>query len=528
MPEWERGAMASDVNPAATDDSTVAGTIAGLLATARWFGGKAVGVDRVRLHDRVPLPDSGGAELLLVDVHAAGRSAAERYVVVRRGPDGDARDDAAALARWLAAAIEQPTTLPGRAGRFVVHATSGAASGAAGRDGHAWAAAPPDDGIVPLGGDASNSSFLVPTAEAGLCVKVLRRCRAGIQPEVEVGEFLARESSWRETPRLRGWLEYVEDRPPPAAAVSTAVATVHDFTPGCTTAWDQLSRLLAAGGSGAVAIDPLLPIVARIGGATARMHGALASRPTVAAFAPRPAGAAARRSLAAAMAGHAIEVFARVEREGARQPAAVARRLRALLAARARLVGRFERLETIPATAPDIRVHGDYHLGQVLVGDADDRVLVIDFEGEPGRPLEERRAAWSAAKDVAGMCRSFDYLLRQAAKAGGPAYDAAAVARLEGCFLDAYRAAAAGGGWWPATDAEAAGLLEAFRLDKAIYELAYELDNRPDWIDVPLAAVEQAAASGDAAAVEQAAASGDAAAVEQTASQGDAAAAPPA
>jgi len=508
--------MSSDADSGTPGMSELEGPVARALAAARWFAGKATGIDRVRLHDRVPLPGAGGAEVLLVEVHAAGGSAPDRYVMVRRGSDDDAGSDnvagndnvngndaAAALARWLAAAIGAPVVLAGQAGRLVVHATAGTAPGEPRTGGvaSARAAAAPSAEIVPLGDDASNSSFLVPTAAGGLTVKLVRRCRTGIQPEVEVGEFLAREcGGWRETPRLRGWLEYVEDRPSPEPSASTAIATVHEFAPRCTTAWERLSGLLAAAAPGDDAVAPLLQFVARIGAATARMHEALAARPGIAAFAPRPASAAGRRSLAADMATHALEVFARVEREAARQPAAVAARLRAVLAARSRIVGRFERLARVAATTPDIRVHGDYHLGQVLVGDADDRVLVIDFEGEPGRPLALRRATWSAAKDVAGMCRSFDYLLRQAAKTGGPPYDAAALERLERCFLDAYRAAAAGGSWWPAAAAEAEALLEAFRLDKAIYELAYELDNRPDWIDVPLAAVEAAASPPDGTA----------------------------
>jgi maltose alpha-D-glucosyltransferase/alpha-amylase len=146
-------------------------------------------------------------------------------------------------------------------------------------------------------------------------------------------------------------------------------------------------------------------------------------------------------------------------------------------------------------------VHGDYHLGQVLVVAHDtqqlaadhSRVLVIDFEGEPGRSLADRRSKTAAAKDVAGMCRSFDYLLRHVAKSTGRPYAAADLEHLETCYLDAYRAVAVGQPWWPADRATADTLLAVFKLDKAIYELAYELNNRPDWIDVPLAAVEEAA-----------------------------------
>ena len=118
-------------------------------------------------------------------------------------------------------------------------------------------------------------------------------------------------------------------------------------------------------------------------------------------------------------------------------------------------------------------------------------VLVIDFEGEPGRTLAERREKTAAAKDVAGMCRSFDYLLRHVAKSSAKPYAAADLARLEACYLGAYREVALGQPWWPADPTTADALLAPFKLDKAIYELAYELSNRPDWIDVPLAAIEE-------------------------------------
>ena len=138
----------------------------------------------------------------------------------------------------------------------------------------------------------------------------------------------------------------------------------------------------------------------------------------------------------------------------------------------------------------NIRVHGDYHLGQVLVGPHDEQVLVIDFEGEPGRELEQRRAKTSAAKDVAGMCRSFDYLVRVAAQQSGVAADPADTALLEATFLTAYQAKAAGAAWWPADSTAAMALLATYKLDKLLYELAYELHNRPDWIEVPLTALE--------------------------------------
>jgi maltose alpha-D-glucosyltransferase/alpha-amylase len=366
--------------------------------------------------------------------------------------------------------------------------------------------------VSPIGGDASNTSLVVRSGSGGWVIKLFRRCRAGIQPEVEIGEFFAAASPWQDTPRLCGWLSYL---PADNASVgeSTAIATVHAFAPGHTTGWDRLVGLLTAGdGLTGRAGDEVLAIVAALGRVTARMHRAFASRSDIPAFAPEPATPAGRQAAATGMRCHAERVLALIESRLPQLEPTISRRLAAVLAARASLVGRFECLSSVALGTSTIRVHGDYHLGQVLVAEQEsqvlvaehdskllvaehDSVLVIDFEGEPGRTLAERREKTAAAKDVAGMCRSFDYLLRHAAKATGRPYAAADLERLEKAYLDAYREGAAGQPWWPADRVAADTLLASFKLDKAIYELAYELNNRPDWIDVPLAAIEEMVAT---------------------------------
>ena len=115
--------------------------------------------------------------------------------------------------------------------------------------------------------------------------------------------------------------------------------------------------------------------------------------------------------------------------------------------------------------------------------------MPIDFEGEPTRPIAERRRKTSAAKDVAGMLRSFDYLWAHVDRLHGLAHGNPAT--LAEAFLEAYRRGAAGEPWWPADADEEQRLLAAFTLDKAVYELAYELANRPDWVEVPLGALEK-------------------------------------
>jgi len=465
------------------DDAAIAARIATTLPAARWFAEKGAAIAGVSLADRIgpgPVGQAGaGASIVLAAVRIAGRDEEHRYCLVVDPRGDDVAGDPAAV-RWLVETILAAARLPGTTGALAGHRLAGPPA--------VW---PPDATVTPAGLDASNSSFVVRAVGGGFVVKLFRRCRTGIQPEVEIGEFLAAATGWKGSPRLLGWLEHVAAD----GAGSAALATVHEFVPGCTTAWDRLVGLLVAAGPQAALPADAVALAARLGTATGRMHAALAARPDVPAFAPETPTAAGRRAMAARMAAHADEVFTLIESRLPDVAPPVALRLRRLLGSRTELLGRFAPLGSLAMTTPNIRLHGDYHLGQVLVGEDDDRVLVVDFEGEPGRPVEERRMKASAAKDVAGMCRSFDYLLRHVAATTGGRHRADDLRRLEAAFLDAYRAAAAGGAWWPADSAAAAELLDIHRLDKAIYELAYEITNRPDWVGVPLAALEELAAT---------------------------------
>jgi trehalose synthase-fused probable maltokinase len=487
------------------DDATLASRLAATLPTARWFGDKAERIEGVTLHERRVLPTAATAaeppaELALADVRLAGQATAARYVAIVAPDGGDAAATPQA-ARGLLGTVLTGVTLAGRHGAFI-----GRPAGRREGD-HLPPAAVT---VSPIGSDASNTSLVIHAPAASWVIKLFRRCREGIQPEVELGEFFA-ATSWPGTPRFCGWLGYEPAREGGAtgtAAAPTAIATVHEFTPACVTAWERLVTLLSAAAPGGdwlagPAGKEVVGIVTALGRTTAEMHRELASRPDLPAFAPEPATAAWRQAAAVRMREHAAGVCTSITSRLASMEPAIARRLGAVLAAWPRLERGFARLGEVARSAANIRVHGDYHLGQVLVAEHDPRslvaehdgqVLVIDFEGEPGRTLAERREKTSAAKDVAGMCRSFDYLLRHVAKTTGRPYAAADLRRFKNHFLAAYREVAAGSAWWPADPAAADGLLAVFELDKAIYELAYELNNRPDWIDVPLAAVEEAAA----------------------------------
>jgi maltose alpha-D-glucosyltransferase/alpha-amylase len=442
--------------------------IASWLPQARWcVGGTAA---ELILADAC---HADGVTLALVDARSPAGGEPVRYVVPVTNDTGADAACTPAFARWLVDVVTTGRSVPGLHGTFVGRPAGGQAT----------SADAPDD-VVPLGADASNTSCLVRARGGGCVTKLLRRCRAGIQPEVEIGAFFATQSPFAATPRLRGWLEYR----PGGGGPTTALATIHDHLPSCESAWDVLGRLLTDGGLDGQHRDRIAGLVAAIGRVTAAMHVALAARPDVPAFAPHDVTTADRAAAAADLMAHATEVLA-VAAAATALPAGVADRVRRVVAAR-EAIG--TRLRGIADVLPPklIRVHGDFHLGQVLVAAADDRVFVIDFEGEPGRSLETRRAFAPAAKDVAGMCRSFDYLARHA----GVSHPSDTAATLARHYRSAYATVAAGHPWWPAEDATADRLVKILALDKAVYELAYELRHRPDWVGIPLAGIEAALA----------------------------------
>jgi trehalose synthase-fused probable maltokinase len=149
------------------------------------------------------------------------------------------------------------------------------------------------------------------------------------------------------------------------------------------------------------------------------------------------------------------------------------------------LIGHARQLAHVPPTGQKIRIHGDLHLGQVLRSGGD--WLLFDFEGEPGRSFTQRREKYSALRDVAGMLRSFDYAEATVRLEGQPEGDRLAPARQ--AFLDGYREATAGAAFLPQSEASFTAMLGAFELEKMLYEVRYELQNRPDWVRIPVQAL---------------------------------------
>jgi trehalose synthase-fused probable maltokinase len=365
-----------------------------------------------------------------------------------------------------------------------------------------------------LRGEQSNTSIV---CDDRLVLKVFRRLDAGESPELEVGRFLTLRARFPHVPQLAGFAGYAGPTGSPTVAVLTtfvpndgdgwgwALARLRDYYAAARTR--PAGEATAAGAGTLVADD--LAAARRLGEVTGELHVALASDPDDPAFAPEPVSPGDLEAWGAAVEARVAGALGELRCSGiaAAEPG-IERVLATAGTAAARIRGAIGRLAGVPLWKT--RGHGDYHLGQVLrVAGPGDRFAILDFEGEPARPLAERRARHSPLRDVAGMLRSFTYAswagLFEAA--GGPSaarrdiergvpwesWRAAWDAASGSAFLQGYLAATVERGvkLVPASPEVLALLLSVFSLEKAAYEVSYEINNRPAWLPIPLAAFER-------------------------------------
>ncbi len=311
-----------------------------------------------------------------------------------------------------------------------------------------------------LSAEQSNTSLVF--GESAI-LKVFRRVFAGQNPDLEVTRALARLGS-QHVARPYGWIEATLDDGEPAL-----LAILSEYLRGACDGWSlaetSLRDLYADTGHAADAGGDFAGEAQRLGAATGSVHAGLAT-----AFGTSLLGPEAVAELAAQMLGRLEEASAEVP-ELARCAGKAAAAYTALAAL---------------AALPVQRVHGDYHLGQVLRTQAG--WVVLDFEGEPAASLDRRRSRSPALRDVAGMLRSFDYAARHQliGRPGEARLSAAAtewVARNQAAFCAGYAEASG-------TDPRAqAVLLRALTIDKAVYEVTYEARHRPTWVYIPLDAI---------------------------------------
>jgi maltose alpha-D-glucosyltransferase / alpha-amylase len=350
-----------------------------------------------------------------------------------------------------------------------------------------------------IGAEQSNISLIV----GSMVLKLYRRLRPGVQPELEVAQFLTHIARFKNTPALLGAVAHVEDGAEPST-LAVAFGFVENQGDAWTVIVEALDRaledisLLPEADSWREALDRLytfpLDLATKLGQRTAEMHRAFATETSDPAFKAEPLGGDQVRRWCESLRSDAARAFATLANVGREDNGTTAQHVAQLLAKRPEVFAYIEALAQLTATAMVTRIHGDYHLGQVLV--AKDDVVIIDFEGEPGRTLAERREKTSPLRDVAGLLRSLDYaasaaLDRFATRTGGlPERIVGATSawreRAGREFIDSYVQTADGMASFPRDRADAAALLELFLLQKTLYEIAYEGANRPSWVTVPV------------------------------------------
>jgi trehalose synthase-fused probable maltokinase len=447
--------------------------LAAWLRSRRWFATKTRRIVAVDVDDLVPLPPG---TMAIVRVRLDDGTA-DRYCLALGGRDGDTVADALDDAAFCRALLD----LVSRAGRAEGHA--GAMVGST--NASALSLPAPDVKVRRVDGEQSNSSVRFGDA---LILKLFRRLAEGVNPEAEMTRFLTGRAHFSNAPRLLGSLEY-QARGGPTTTLAVVQALVPDACDGWEWMLDALARMLdhatAPPEPGRVesAAHDTLGMLRRLGEVTGRLHEALASTSDDPAFAPEPIAQADLDAWAEAVR---TQVTAAADAAG---DAEIVAGLAGVATGLAGLRGRCK-----------IRHHGDLHLGQTLRRGGDGDVVIIDFEGEPLRPLSERRQKHAAVRDVAGVLRSIAYAAAasQARAATRPrgaspppergdvaawteAWEAAA--RRE--FIAGYRRATRGARFLPEGDEAFAGVVAVFELEKAAYEVVYEANNRPDWIAIP-------------------------------------------
>jgi maltose alpha-D-glucosyltransferase/alpha-amylase len=476
----------------------------------RWYASKGTTIERARLADHViwevgplswmlPLLEldgpPGGATYFMPLALAWEERDEERMAGVAQaalakvrqqaqvGLMGDAFYDEA-FCRALLQAIRNGMELETANGRLRFRATA------------AFAAIDPDIASLPVGRPSGVSSNTVVTLDETLFLKGYRHLREGLNPELEMGRFLTEVARYPHCVPVLGALEYTGND-----GRTMTLAMVQSYMSNQGDGWDHtlgyLERFLRdfATTSGALP-DPIavhggfLALMATLGRRTAELHQALAMRTGAAAFDPEPLLAEDIARYTAQARADATTTLALLRERLGQLPAAAQPDAEALLAMEGALHGSVDARRPQAQGGIKSRYHGDFHLGQVLLRDND--FVIIDFEGEPARGFDERRAKGSPLRDVAGMLRSFNYarwsaLRRVAQSAEEAAYLAPPAAGWEQAarqaFMDGYTGAFGAEGGATRIDTE---LLALFELEKALYELRYELNNRADWAQVPL------------------------------------------
>lgn len=498
------------------------------LPKQRWFGSKSRSIRGTTIKDWAAFPSSGAA-LMLAEVQFSEGDPELYFIPVALGTEeqihgfGEAAM-ASALCQakagnetmWLYDATWNPATSRGLLALL---------RGGEGMPMQLGAIQPePGKILLEFQDDVAALSFRRGTAEQSntsllfggkFILKLFRKLSPGANPDCEIGKYLTEPVPFDGIPPFGGALTYNRPGMPPVT-LGMLQALVPNQGDGWQATLEELDRYYERCLAWERAAAPAVPkpagaseedaeelvgvyrgAAANLGRKTAQMHLALAAPTKDAAFAPEPFTEADRIKLAEDLRAHAGTVFDSLRNSLSRLPDELLEEASVVLGMRRKIWDRLLSLEKLDAACVKTRVHGDYHLGQVL--QVEDEYVILDFEGEPSRSIEERRAKQLPLKDVAGMLRSFGYAAR-AALFNYTARRPEDIERLEPwakawerivsrTFLQSYRETAAGAPFLPQDNAAFQGLLEGFVLDKALYELRYELNNRPAWVGIPLSGI---------------------------------------
>ena len=481
------------------------------LGLQRWFGAKDTPIKNIALTTLMELKQSEHA-LVFIDVDLGGEN--QRYFLpisarwgeenlqsgapklsytlakIRRGAKVGALIDGVydeALAQTLLTTMREGGTFTASDGEVSF------------RGGELLSAITELGETRPLGVEQSNVSIAFGDK---VILKLYRRLRAGEQPDVEVARFLTEEAGFTNTPAFLGSIEHKASN-----SELTTLAAAFAFVPNQGDAWASMTEALVRDFEehdlrtldpqtphGEREFDLSLSMGALLGQRTAELHRALATETDDPDFVTEDLTRDHLKTWSDEAVHEAEAVLDSLKKARPGLADDVGALADSILDARKPLLDRMKAAAKLAPSGSISRIHGDYHLGQVLVAQGD--FMIIDFEGEPRRPLAERRAKSSPLRDVAGMLRSFQYAaatamtmrsdaigtvsdqIRQRAELWRETFSTA--------FLDAYQAQSAQTSTYPRDPAFAQALTELFVLQKAFYEVGYELANRPNWLSVPL------------------------------------------
>jgi trehalose synthase-fused probable maltokinase len=440
--------------------------LASWVTAQRWFSSKLREVHEFRVLDLVPLESADPIVAIAIAEARFGSGRHEVYQVpIALRPLSSGWDEGVIYttgAHVVYDALVDEAADAVLAGQFAAAATIERPAGCVRFHWDASVAPPSAQPVTRMmAAEQSNTSVVL---DERLALKVFRRIQPGINPELEMLRFLAAQG-FTQIAELAGWCVYTGE------LMDATLGVVQRYVGGARDGWEvALDALVAEDRS-------FLDRLGELGSVTGRMHATLSSAPDDPDFAPEEPTVETISLLIATI----DELIERTFDDLPDLP-----QLAAIAGRGEEVRDHLRSLSHIGVRGRLIRVHGDYHLGQTVLGS--DGWVILDFEGEPARPLLERRRKRSPLRDVAGMLRSFSYAAAAAEFQRGARVPDGWEQEARARFLEGYMASA-DPAILPIGQASVEKLLAILELERALYELTYDLNNRPDWVPIPVASI---------------------------------------